>query len=198
MRCHTIIRGAAASDAAQLLDIDPFCLPVRYTVPFGGAVGQYFHGRDEILLGRRSVYVRRIVLGVTIHAARYPISSFEGVGLFFVAHEGGQGDRKVCISLRHKDEQLCLPLFMDFGVEVAGARWAAFGRVLGLPLMVPSEDGSWIRPFEKANIEGVYKPIQRAPRLSLASRRARITTFRPVGHSAKLTQFDGAEIIARD
>lgn len=184
--------------AFQPLDIDPFHLPIRYNLPLSGAAGQYFSGRDEIVLGRRSVTVRRVICGATLSFKRFALSEFEGVAIRIAAYVGPEGKHQVAINLHHEDPALCLPLYMDYDLDIAGPRWQALGRMLRLPLMVPVPDGSWAKPFEPEEPALLAYAIPRNPKLALASRRPRIRYFREAGASSGLGVIEGAEIIARD
>lgn len=198
MRRQTKSKAWAARWAVSPINFDPFHLPVRYSVPLDSVPGRHFGAVDDVFLRGRSVLVRRKVFGKTVFAKRISLSEFDGVSISIAAHGDDESDHMVSVNLRHKDEKLCVPLYMAFDLEEAGARWQALGRSLQLPLMVPTPDGSFSYPFKEKGLQGVYEPISRPASVFLASRRPRMMKFRSVGEQEGLRIVAGAEIIARD
>ena len=75
------------------------------------------------------------------------------------------------IVLEHGDPALSLPLFSSETADEIVADWQAWGRVLGLPLLVAERDGSLREPFARLGAVLVEAPTRRRRRRSTIARR---------------------------
>jgi hypothetical protein len=135
--------------------LDPFTLPVRFSVSDKGA--------DERLrvveLSRERVVVHRAVAGITM-AIRLPVAAYLGVALRMEPPDG-ESSGAVALVLEHKDPGLSLPLYRATDGTDIVAEWQSWGRVLELPLLVAEADGGLREPF--ARIGAVRVGAPRAP-----------------------------------
>jgi hypothetical protein len=91
-----------------------------------------------------------------------------------------------------------LPLIVGDEPEDVVADWEAWGRTLGLPLLVIGQDGSVSAPL--TTMGGVVStPAKPRRRHSFfAGRRPRFLTRRRTGHAQATERLAGREIIARN
>jgi hypothetical protein len=115
------------------LRLDPFALPVRFRTDDAGADGRV----RQVDLERERVTLRRAVRGMPMKV-RLAVSSFRGVALCV---HGGPERASLAVTLHHRDAALSIPLLVTAGDDDAVAHWKAWGRVLGLPLLVEEEGG---------------------------------------------------------
>jgi hypothetical protein len=96
---------------------------------------------------------------------------------------------------------LSLPLFASPACDDIVAEWQAWGRVLGLPLLVAERDGSLREPFARLGAVRVEAPTWRRRRRTAIGRRrsARMMRRRAGNPAAAPTVYRGErEIIARN
>lgn len=186
--------GVMPCGSSRLLRLDPFTLPIQFRASDATA--------DErvrfVELHRKRVVMRRSVAGMRM-AVSLPVSGFLGVALRVVPPDQAN-DGAISIVLEHRDAALAVPVFTaPDGVE-AIAEWRAWGRVLGLPLLVADADGALRDPFRRVSAAGAAAPQARRRRGNpLKRRRPRILGRR---RAARLPQApcihrDEREIIAR-
>ena len=184
--------GVAGSSRA--LRLDPFALPVRFPANDAGADGRV----RQIELDRDRVVMRREVRGIRM-AVGVRVADFRGVALRLTPPEGDQ-PALVEVTLVHRDSGLSTALLVASDGDDVTAIWKAWGRVLGLPLLVAEPDGSFREPFPRLGGISVSAPRMRRRRRSVIRRR-RPTIFlrRTMGRSGKETIIhrDEREIIAR-
>ena len=185
--------GGCPAGSGRALRLDPFALPVRYAASDAAADEQV----REVELHRTRVVVRRSLSGMRM-ALNLPVSAFAGVGLRLVAGEGGA---QAAVVLAHRDPGLALPLYVSTEADDAVADWRSWGAVLGLPLLVEHEDGSWREPFARLGalrVAGV-RPRRRR-RSALKRRRPSILLRRARGKLTDATPVHRGEreIIARN
>jgi hypothetical protein len=181
--------------SSRLERLDPFALPVRFTVADKAA--------DErmrvVELTRERVVVRRAVAGIKM-AVNVPVSAYLGVALRM---EPPQGELPgvVVLMLEHRDSALCLPLYRaDDGTDIV-AEWQSWARVLRLPLLVAEADGRLREPFARIGALRVAEPAARRRRRSaIRKRRPSILLRRKFGRSVAHMPVhrDEREIIARN
>jgi hypothetical protein len=178
--------------SSRLLRLDPFTLPIQFRASDATA--------DErvrfVELHRKRVVMRRSVAGMRM-AVSLPVSSFLGVALRVVPPDQAN-DGAVSIVLAHRDAALAVPVFTAPDGVDAIAEWRAWGRVLGLPLLVADADGALRDPFRRLGAVGAAKARRRRDN-PLKRRRPRILGRR---RAARLPQApcihrDEREIIAR-
>jgi hypothetical protein len=128
----------------------------------------------QIDLDRERVILMRAVRGIPMKV-RLPVNEFRGVTLrtLFVAPEGDE----------------------------VQAQWKAWGRVLGVPLLVVEDDGSLREPFRRLGRIGLGAPSPRKKRrAAIRWRRPSILMRRKPGRPSVQPQVHRGEreIIARD
>ncbi|MBB5752101.1 DUF6101 family protein [Prosthecomicrobium pneumaticum] len=188
--------GADIEAAGGRLRLDPFALPVRFEAPLpaprGGAVPA------QIYLDRAQAVMKRRIGGVPAMLA-FPIRAYRGVAVRMTAD--AEGRVRTVIELMHRDPALSLPLVVadDLGDgEDVAADWQAWGRALGLPLLIVDTDGAVREPV--ARLGGLDIGAQKPRRLHshFAARRPRFLKRRKVGRAGPQPVLCGREIIARD
>jgi hypothetical protein len=180
--------------------LDPFSLPVRFETADRAADGQ----RRVVDLFRERVVVRRAVRGMRM-ALNLPVASFRGVAIRLYGAAGepcaGSPPASIAVVLEHDDPALSLPLFAAPETDDIVAEWQAWGRVLGLPLLVTEPDGSFREPFARMGAVRVAAPTwRRRRRTAIARRRPPRLLRRRVGAPAATPEIyrGEREIIARD
>jgi Family of unknown function (DUF6101) len=148
------------------LRLDPFSLPVRFQAADAAA--------DERLrivdLHRERVVVRRSVRGMRM-AVSLPVAAYRGIAIRLIG-TAGEIPNAIAVVLEHCDPGLSLPLFATAaGGDDVVAEWQAWGRVLGLPLLIAESDGSMREPFARLGAVRVEAPIRRRRRRSAIARR---------------------------
>jgi len=147
------------------LRLDPFALPVRF-VAADAAADEQFRIVD---LHRERVVFRRCVRGMRM-ALNLPVAAFRGVAirLLWAAAETPQA---IGVVLEHRDPALSLPLFAAQGSDDIVVEWQAWGRVLGLPLLIAEGDGSLHEPFARLGAIAIEAPAWRRRRRNAIARR---------------------------
>lgn len=185
--------GGTTAGSSRALRLDPFALPLRFRSGDAVADGQV----RQVELCRERVVLRRAVRGITMKL-RLPVAAFHGVALRLSAP--GE-DAALAVVLQHSDDALCVPLLVAGDDNEAVATWKAWGRVLGLPLLVADEDGGYSEIGSRLGNLPVGKVSPRRRRRSaLKRRRPSILMRRRAGRSLEgATVIRGArEIIARN
>jgi hypothetical protein len=154
-----------ASGMASAPRLDPFSLPVRFTAPDRGADAQL----RVVDLHRERVVLRRSVRGMRM-ALNLPVRGFRGVAIRLIG-EPGQVASAIAVVLEHADAALSLPLLVAMERDDIVAEWQAWGRVLGLPLLVAEGDGSLREPFSRLGALRVEAPVARRRRRGALARR---------------------------
>jgi hypothetical protein len=145
--------------------LDPFALPLRFPASDARADGQIRH----VELDRDRVVVRRSVRGIPM-AVRIPVAEFRGVALRLTDAQDGDAAR-VTVTLDHRDQALAVPLYSAPHADDITAVWQAWGRVLGLPLLIAEESGDVREPFSRLGAVMVEEPAPRRRRRSALRRR---------------------------
>jgi len=157
--------GMPPAGSARALRLDPFALPVRYPAQDSGADGQV----RQVELYRERVVLRRAVRGMRMSVG-VPVSAFRGVALRLVPADGDE-PAAVTVMLDHNDQALSVPLYSACDSDNVTAIWKAWGRVLGLPLLVVESDGALREPFARIDSLAVDEPQPRRRRRSVLKRR---------------------------
>jgi hypothetical protein len=183
-----------ASATATPLRLDPFSLPVRFA-----AADEAADERLRIVdLHRERVVLRRSVRGIRM-ALTMPVTAFRGVAI----RPAGQSDHPstaFAVVLEHRDTALSLQLFASTEPDSIVPEWQAWGRVLGLPLLIAEADGTLREPFTRLGALRVEAPAMRRRRRTAIARRhsARLLRRRPGDWSVAPPVHRGErEIIAR-
>ncbi len=187
--------GIPPAGSGRALRLDPFALPVRYPAKDQGADGQV----RQVELHREHVVLRRAVRGMRMKVG-VPVSAFRGIALRLEAADGEQ-PAAVTLTLDHNDDALSIPLYAASDSDNVAAIWKAWGRVLGLPLLVAENDGALREVFARLGAVALDDAAPRRRRRSvLKRRRPSILMRRKAGR-----RIDGAsvhrgerEIIARN
>ena len=176
-----------SSGMASAPRLDPFSLPVRFTAADEAA--------DERLrvvdLHRERVVLRRSVRGMRM-ALNLPVTAFRGVAIRLIG-EAGQAPSAIAVVLEHDDASLSLPLFSAEASDDVVAEWQAWGKTLGLPLLVVEGDGSLREPFARLGAVRIAAPIARRRRRGAIARRRPLRSLR-----RKATRLPAAPAVHRD
>jgi len=187
--------GTPPAGSGRALRLDPFALPVRYPAKDLGADGQM----RQVELDRERVVLRRQVSGMRMKV-QLPVAAFRGISLRLNPAQGRE-PASVTLALDHSDDALCIPLYTASDSDNIAAIWKAWGRVLGLPLLVAESDGAVREVLERLGAVTLDDPQpRRRRRSSLKRRRPSILMRRKPGRSidgAKVHR-DEREIIARN
>jgi hypothetical protein len=175
--------------------LDPFALPLRFE-----AADQAADGHLRVVdLHRERVVVRRAVHGIKM-ALNLPVAAYLGIVIRIEPPTDATAGA-VTIVLAHTDPQLSLTLYRAADCSDVVAEWQAWGRTLGLPLMVAEADGRLREPFARVGRIRVGAAVARRRRRSpLRTRRPSILLRRKAGRPQELAVVhrDEREIIARD
>ena len=186
--------GGATPGSGRALRLDPFSLPVRYGAQDPSADGRI----RQVELHRERVILRREVRGMLM-AVGVPVADFRGITLR-VRQDDDAVPASACITLDHTDDALSLPLFEAPDTDDVLAVWRAWGRVLGLPLMIAKLNGTVHEPFPRLGGVELDEPAPRRRRRSALRRRrpSFLTRRKPGAKIAGASVHRGErEIIAR-
>jgi hypothetical protein len=169
------------------LRLDPFALPVRFAASDAAADERV----RQVELHRDRVVVRRSLRGMRM-AVNMPVSAFAGISLKLAPDH-------VAVTLEHRDPMLALPLYISEQTDDATAEWRAWGKVLGLPLLV-EDDGRLREPYARIGGIRIDSPRpRRRSRSTLSKRRPSILMRRKLRRlGAAPVHRDEREIIARN
>ncbi len=142
--------------------------------------------------------LRRAVRGMRMKVG-LPLSAFRGVALRLVV--GSHAAPALAVVLDHQDAALSVPLLVGDDGSEAMALWKAWGRVLGLPLLLEDEAGELREAFVRLGALAIGAPRQRRRRRSALKRRRpsilmRRRMGRPLGGAS--VHRGEREIIARN
>jgi hypothetical protein len=158
---------ATPPGSSRVERLDPFALPVRFTVNDKAA--------DErvrlVELTHERVVMRRAMGGIKM-AVSLPMTTYLGVAIRMEPPTGEDGGA-VAIVLEHRDPALSLPLYRATDGTDIVAEWQSWARALRLPLLVAEVDGTLREPFDHIGALRVACPIWRR------RRRTAIKTRRP-------------------
>lgn len=195
VRRHTLIGGAMPAGSSRDERLDPFTLPVRFSVADQTADGRTRH----VELTRERVVVRRAVRGIKM-AVNLPLTCYLGVALRMAPPQGNDSGA-VSVVLEHRDHALSLPLYRaDDGNDIV-AEWQSWAHVLGMPLLIAEPDGRLREAFDRIGAVRVASPTgRRRTRSAIRKRRPSILLRRKVGRTLVDTVVyrDEREIIARN
>jgi hypothetical protein len=183
------VAGGATAGSRRAYRLDPATLPVRSPAEAGAA------GASSFIIERDRAILRRATGAGPDFAVSVPVSAYRGVS---VRIEGVGSDGDVCahVELLHENPELTLPLLITADPEVVEDDWKAWGKALGLPLLLIGQDGSIIAPLGEHGVL-MGRPKARRRHSYFAQRRPRFLTRRKVGRTDSMTRLEGREIIAR-
>jgi hypothetical protein len=178
------------------LRVDPFALPVRYHATLAGPASAT---TPSVYLDREQAVIKRRLGGIPTTLST-PVSAFRGVAVRMTG-DPETGAVRTTVELMHRDPAMSLPLVVveDLGDgEDVSADWQAWGRALGLPLLIVDADGSVRAPLEQIGQLVVGDAQARRAPSSLTGRRPRFLKRRKTGFNTDGGTLVGREIIARD
>jgi len=184
--------GARGND----LRLDPFALPVRYSATLAGPASAT---TPAVYIDRELAIVKRRLGGIPTTLST-PVSAFRGVAVRMTG-DAETGAIRTTVELMHRDPAMSLPLVVveDLGDgEDVAADWQAWGRALGLPLLIVDTDGTIRAPLDQMGPLVVGQPKSRRAPSSLKGRRPRFLKRRKTGFYKEVETLYGREIIARD
>ena len=162
--------------------LDPFSLPARFISADAAAD----EGLRVVDLHRERVVVRRALAGMRM-AVNLPVAAYRGIAIRL---DGMRGKLPpiISVTLEHADAALSLPLFVSADADEIVAEWQAWGRVLGLPLLLGEGDGTLREVFARIGRLRIAAPTWRRRRRSaIARRRPSRLLRRQVGRPASAT-----------
>ena len=187
--------GASPAGSSRLLRLDPSALPVSFAASDARA-----DARERVVeLDRERVVVRRAVRGIAMRLS-VRVADYLGVAIRVIPPDAAS-DGAIAIMLEHRDESLAVPLLVAADSEDVVAEWQRWGRVLGLPLLIPDGEGSFREPFARLGGVRVATPAaRRRSRGALRRRRPSILMRRKPGRPGAQPQVHSGEreIIARN
>ncbi len=184
--------GEATAGSSRVFRLDPHSLPVHGSAQCGGTADTAFILDRERAIVRRQRHAAVPPLTLTV-----PLMSYRGVAVR-IETAGTDGEVRVFVELLHKDPALTLPLIVGDEPEEVAADWQAWGRALGLPLLVIGQDGSVSEPLDDLGGVMAAPPKPRRRHSFFAGRRPRFLTRRKTGHRHPTETLSGREIIARN
>jgi hypothetical protein len=175
--------------------LDPFALPLRFE--------NSDHAADErtrtVELHRERVVLRRAVRGIKM-ALNLPVAFYRGIAIHLQETPTGAA-RAITLVLEHPDPAFSVTLCRAADASEIIAEWQAWGRALGLPLLVEGPHGCLRQPFECIGSVRVAIPVGRRRRRSALHARRPATPLRRahgVAVSTPCIHSNEREIIARD
>jgi hypothetical protein len=190
------VAGGASAGSSRAFRLDPFTLPVRYSATLGGGAGAR-RAEATIFLDRDEAIVKRTSPAGVALTYRVPVKTFDGVAVRMTP-VGQAGDIEVTVELMHRDPALSLPLMIADDPADVAADWQAWGRTLGMPLLVVGQDGTVAAPVEQIGAVTLQPAKQRRRHSFFAGRRPRFLTRRKPGRSVAIEILHAREITAWD
>ena len=187
--------GHRASTIASPWRLDPFSLPVRFFAADHTADGAL----RVVDLHRKRVVLRHARAGMRM-AVNLPVAAYRGVAIKLFA-EADKPPHMFAVTLEHADTALSLLLFSSADVGEITAEWRVWGRVLGLPLLFPKDDGTLHEVFARIGRLLIAPPTWRRRRHTAIGRRRpqRLLRRRTTAHPKDPIIHRGErEIIPRD
>jgi Family of unknown function (DUF6101) len=195
LRRQTTTSRVAPAGSSRDERLDPFGLPLH--VELTDRAG------DErmrlVELRRERVVLRRVSRGIKT-ALKLPVAAYLGVAIR-MEPPADTATGAVALVLEHPDPGLSLTLYRAADGTDIVAEWRAWGRTLGVPLLVAEADGRLREPFDRIGAVRVGPPISRRRRRSaLRRRRPALPLRRRTGtlSATPLVHRGGREIIARN
>jgi hypothetical protein len=176
--------------------LDVFALPSAYELQIAGFICRLLRIRDHVIIGKRSVYLRRSVLGIKITSRKISMQCFSGVSFDIRPRDDLEGF-VYSVRLKHDDPTLCVPLHVAFDQEGIGASWNTWSKVLRLPKSIPDTHAS-VKPVQQRLGQLLVQPAIPRRRLHHPHRRPVFNHYREVGFQRLQKVVGGSEIIARD
>jgi hypothetical protein len=181
------VEDAVTIGSSREFRLDPHALPAQGATAAG----------EAFVIDRGHARISRTFTanGPTMQAA-VPLSAYRGVAVRMES-AGDNGEVSTFIELLHRDPALTLTLAESAVPEDLAADWQAWGRTLGLPLLVVGQDGSVGEPLARFGLETARSKPRRY-HTYFAKRRPRFLTRRKTGRATSMERVTGREIIARN
>ncbi len=195
MRRQTTTSRVAPAGSSRDERLDPFGLPLH--VELTDRAGDERMRLAE--LRRERVLLRRVSRGITT-ALKLPVAAYLGVAIR-MEPPADTAAGAVALVLEHADPGLSLTLYRAADGTDIVAEWRAWGRTLGVPLLVAEADGRLREPFDRIGAVRVGPPISRRRRRSALRRRCPALPLRRRTGTLSATPLvhrGGREIIARN
>jgi hypothetical protein len=193
LRRQTTTSRVAPAGSSRDERLDPFGLPLHFELTAGDE-------RTRLVeLRRERVVLRRVSRGIKT-ALKLPVAAYLGVAIR-MEPPADTAAGAVALVLEHPDPGLSLTLYRAADGTDIVAEWRAWGRTLGVPLLVAEADGRLREPFDRIGGVRVGPPISRRRRRSaLRRRRPALPLQRRTGtlSATPLVHRGGREIIARN
>jgi Family of unknown function (DUF6101) len=168
LRRQTTTSRVAPAGSGRDERLDPFGLPLQFELAERAG--------DECMrlveLRRERVVLRRVSRGIKM-ALNLPVAAYLGVAIR-LEPAAGTTAAAVALVLEHPDPAFSLTLYRAADGTDIVAEWRAWGRALGVPLLVAEPDGRLREPFDRL---AVFESARRsrddddAPRCGGAARR---------------------------
>ena len=178
---------AVTVGSGRCFRLDPFVLP---------AAGATSNGEAFVIERDRARICRTFTANGPTMEVAVPLSAYRGVAVRMES-TGDNGEVRAFIQLLHTDTALTVTLAESDMPENLAADWQAWGRTLGLPLLVVGQDGSIGEPLAGHGLNAA-RPKPRRYHSYFAKRRPRFLTRRKTGVSNNVERIRGREIIARN
>jgi Family of unknown function (DUF6101) len=130
-------------------------------------------------LRRERVVLRRVSRGIKM-ALNLPVGAYLGVAIRLEPATGTTA-AAVSLVLEHPDPAFSLTLYRAADGSDIVAEWRAWGRALGMPLLVAEADGRLREPFDRIGGVRVSPPVARRRRSALSRRRPALRLRRRSG-----------------
>jgi hypothetical protein len=195
LRRQTTTSRVAPAGSSRDERLDPFGLPIH--VELTDRAGDERMRVAE--LRRERVLLGRVSRGIKT-ALKLPVAAYLGVAIR-MEPPADTAAGAVALVLEHPDPGLSLTLYRAADGTDIVAEWRAWGRTLGVPLLVAEADGRLREPFDRIGGVRVGPPISRRRRRSaLRRRRPALPLQRRTGtlSATPLVHRGGREIIARN
>jgi hypothetical protein len=195
LRRQTTTSRVAPAGSSRDERLDPFGLPLHFEL-----TDRSGDERTRLVeLRRERVVLRRVSRGIKT-ALKLPVAAYLGVAIR-MEPPADTAAGAVALVLEHPDPGLSLTLYRAADGTDIVAEWRAWGRTLGVPLLVAEADGRLREPFDRIGGVRVGPPISRRRRRSaLRRRRPALPLRRRAGtlSATPLVHRGSREIIARN
>ncbi len=179
------VSGGAAAGSSRAFRLDPCALPVHSAAEAGSAVHLYLD-RQRAVLRHPSAELPRIV---TI-----PVTDYDGVAVRIATDTE---TALLVLELSHINPDLVVQLSRGGAPQDIAHDWQAWGRELGLPLLLVSPDGGVSRFLDGDVSAATYASQPRRRGSPFGARRPRFLTRRKTGIPERMVHLTAREIIAR-
>lgn len=189
----------------KVLDVNPFKRPVQFTLDLKHSllshkilshkIFSWLTLKQDITLSCSHVLIKWRIFNKTFAFERVPLRAFQGIAIRVSKSDKAKKEFKISINLHHEKECYCLPLYHSHDLDDALIRLQTWSRVLDLPSLMPTLDGSWRATQQKQKMQNDLV-FMRHPRQYLKARKPIYTAIREVGKIQPEKRVIGREMIA--